>query len=575
MSMMSISDANNLESSSANNARWLLTYEHALWAGLLLLAALMRLWFLEVAPLNNGEAQAALQALALVKGTATTLGNPLLGALQALLFSLLNADGFSARFISALAGSAICLIPISQRKTLGRTRAFVMGLLLALSPTLWFASRQADGGLLAWLLAFSVWSAWKADNKSITAILLGLLLACGADAIAPTLTLLAIWFANSPHEKPDRRFWVMTLATLVFSATGLLFNVAGLGQLFAGYATWFSHLVQATGLPLGRAMMGMLYYELALLIGAIGSVIALALTRQIERDELPWLIWIGAGLIVLIINQSRSANDVIPIVIGLSGLASHGLNRILISLQTHGQLRYEGSYTAIAVGLFFFAGLGLRQYASSGETSWLMPVLICLVMSLALVTSANLLNDAGIGVRALLIALTLHMGLYSIATGTRLNLFQPDNPAEAYVLDVAQPELNTLAQTVQTLSTRAFGDPNTMPVQVSSNAPPALLWALRNQSAVNVSDNTGNASVLITPEAKPPEPRGSNGFSGNGFVIFNRQSLDAMRCRSESTKIDCVPLAKWVAFRRADNPTPERWVLWVRGDVANAASGIQ
>lgn len=572
--MMSISDT-DLDQRSDPITRTSLTYEHALWAGLLLLAALMRLWYLEVAPLNNAEAQAALQGLALAKGTATTLSNPLFGALQALLFSLLNPDGFSARLISALAGSAFCLVPIAQRSTLGRTRAFVMGLLLALSPTLWFASRQAEGGLLAWLLAFSVWSAWMADNKPITAILLGLLLACGADALAPTLTLLAIWFADPHRARPDRRFWIFTLATLVFSATGLLFNVAGLGQLFAGYATGFTHLVQATGLPLGRAMMGLLYYELALLIGAIGSVIALALTKQIERDELPWLIWIGVGLIVLIINQSRSANDVLPIVIGLCGLASHGLNRLLINLQEHGQLRYEGSYTAIAIGLFFFAGLGLRQYASSGETSWLMPVLICVVMSLALVTSANLLNDAGIGIRALLIALALHMGLYSVATGTRLNLFQPDNPAEAYVLDVAQPELNTLAQTVQTLSTRAFGDPNTMPVQVSGNAPPALLWALRNQTAVNVSDNTGNASVLITPEAKPPEPRGSNGYSGSGFVIFNRQPLDNARCRSESTKIDCVPLAKWVAFRRADNPTPDRWVLWVRGDVANAASGIQ
>ncbi|MCX7824091.1 MAG: hypothetical protein N2689_00850, partial [Verrucomicrobiae bacterium] len=45
------------------------------------------------------------------------------------------------------------MLPAALRWQLGRTRALIFGLLLALSPTLWFVSREMGGAMLAWTLA--------------------------------------------------------------------------------------------------------------------------------------------------------------------------------------------------------------------------------------------------------------------------------------------------------------------------------------------------------------------------------------------------------------------------------------
>ena len=86
-----------------------LTYEHLLWVLIGVLAAGLRLWFLDTTPLNNAEAHQTLQSYTLATLGSATLSNPLFGTLQAWLFAISSANEFTARLISALAGTALAL----------------------------------------------------------------------------------------------------------------------------------------------------------------------------------------------------------------------------------------------------------------------------------------------------------------------------------------------------------------------------------------------------------------------------------------------------------------------------------
>ena len=559
-----------------------LTYEHLLWVLIGVLAAGLRLWFLDTTPLNNAEAHQTLQSYTLATLGSATLSNPLFGTLQAWLFAISSANEFTARLISALAGTALCLLPILIRESLGRGRALALSALLALSPTVWFVSRQADGALLAWTLALALSLIWRAgrDTLSARAVLVGLLLACGADAISPLLVCAVVLAVTSERDTTNTpRIQVgqivIAIATFVLASTGLLMHPAGLGSVFGGLAEWFKRLTTADTLSFGRAFMGLLIYELPIIIGAIGAIAMLISTRRIQRDELRWLAWIGAGLVLLVLTQGRSAIDILPIVIGLAGFAAHSLNWLFNSLRRHGKWSFEGSYTALAFVTFISAGLSIRQYASTSEASWLMLVLLSVVLSAAAITSTGMLGDMGIGVRAVVAGLALNLLLYSVATGVHLNWVKPNNPTEPYVTDAVPNDLRVLAEMVQTISTRSQGDPNMMSVQVQRSAPASLVWALRHQTEVLLTENTGDSGVVITPQDAPPAARGNSGYVGTGFIIQTQASLDSVRCNRNPTQLDCVPLARWFAFRQADAPSNTRWVVWVRGDVANKASGIQ
>ncbi len=553
-----------------------LTYEHMIWAALALLAAGMRLWFLGNTPLNNSEAQVTLQSYGLATLGSGIAPNPLFSTVQSWLFMLTTASEFSARLIGALAGVALCLIPALLRDPLGRGRALALGFLLALSPTIWFVSRQADGAMLAWALAFGLYATWRTARLNTSALLLGLLLACGVDGISPLIAgVIVIITTRELSLAPfTPRFGLIALLALVLASTGLLLHPSGLGNVFGGLAAWFARMTDAGDLSLGRTLMGVWVYELPLMVGAIGTLALLVSLRRIDHAELHWLSWLGIGFILLFLTRGRSAADVVPLVIGMAGFAARIVDWLFTHLQRVGRWSLEGTYTALMATTYICAGLGIRQYASTSDASWLMLSLLAIVLSAAAITSTGMLGDMGIGVRGVVAGLAINLLLYGVAAGAHLVWVQPANPAEPYVTDAVPSDVRTLAETVQTISTRSQGDPSVMKVQVQRNAPPSLLWALRGQATVLVTENTGDEGVIITPEIAPPAARGNSGYVGSKFVVQSRSSLDSVRCNRNDTRLDCTPLARWFTFRKGDAPAQTRWVLWVRGDVANKASGV-
>ena len=130
--------------------RWTLTVtlEALLYAAIIGVAALLRLWNLAAAPLTAREAA---QALAAFNGTPMSAGgSPLLYGLNQVLFGLFSTtvNDAGVRLGAALIGTIMVALPALFRSYIGRYGALAAALMLALSPTLVVASRSVDGSIV-------------------------------------------------------------------------------------------------------------------------------------------------------------------------------------------------------------------------------------------------------------------------------------------------------------------------------------------------------------------------------------------------------------------------------------------
>jgi hypothetical protein len=562
------------------------TREHALWLGLLIAAALSRLLYLEAAPLNNTEAAASLGAWALLQGLAASITNPLFAAMQVLLFTLFGAHDWLARLVPACAGILFCLSPFVLRDHMGAGRALWLSAFLVLSPTLWFVSRQAEGASLAWALALSCFCAWKANSSILSGVLMGLLLACGQDAPTPLLVVLAARLADRMVAIDGRRFGPALVIALVLGSTGLLLRPAGLGDVFNGLAAWWSQLTTPGPFVAGRLLMGLAVYEpLIYLTALVGFALLIVVRRDAAAQKLMQRVStnlraeavsfarIIVGLILLFIMQGRQPSNLVPIVIGLAGLASYSAYTISKNMSAYAQLKFEGSLMATSLVLCLFGGLAVRQYAASGEASWLLLLVVAVVFNLALLAFGNVLGEFGIGLRAVASALGLVLVLHTVAAAVQLTQAHPTNPAEAYAIAPVPEELRTLAQTIEDKSNRAYGEPNVMALDVAESAPPALRWVLRNRTQLSFKAGSSDSTATLMPELQ--KPQGETAFVGSAFPVQRTVNLSAARCNSTAERLDCSALARWVVFREAGSPKNEFWVFWLRSDVAALASGVR
>src|SRR5512143_2263064 len=97
-----------------------ITAEVALYAAILGIAAVLRLWNLEASPLSTREAA---QAVAAFNGASMpTGGSPLLFGIHQLFFGLFGStvDDSGVRLVAALIGTIMVALPLLFRSALGR-----------------------------------------------------------------------------------------------------------------------------------------------------------------------------------------------------------------------------------------------------------------------------------------------------------------------------------------------------------------------------------------------------------------------------------------------------------------------
>ena len=577
-----------------------ITHEQVLWFGIALIAVVSRVLYLDYAPLNNVEAANSLRALALMPdtnlvstafataptGAVTSVGsiNPLFTTLQTLLFSVFGPTDLTARLISAIAGIVLVMLPWVQRASLGRSRAVWMGLFLALSPTLWFVSRQADGAALAWTLAVALYASWRISSQPrhqvsgpiMAGICLGLLLACGQHAVAPLLVVVVARMVSPAVPIDWRKFGSAAVISLILGSTALLFHPAGFGDVFNGLAAWWQQLTQPGPFVVGRLLLGLGVYEPLLYLSAIVGVLWLLVHKQSWRGEWVSVARIGAGFVLLVIMQGRQPDLWVPVIMGLAGLAATGANAIAQDIRNHAMPKFEGSLASISFVLLLLGGVAFRQYAASGDTTWLLLIAVALLFNLALLAFGNILSGFGVGLRAIAIAMGIMLGLHTAAAAIQLNHVNPTNPAEPYVIAPADEALRTLAQTVQTASIRAYGDASTLKIDAPADVPTSLRWLLRTQTASTLRGASDESTAALTPiDQRPGGAESQTAFVGTGFVVQRSLNLNGVRCTPAGDRTDCSAIARWIAFRTAGTPSLIQWIFWLRGDIAALVSGNQ
>ena len=126
--------------------------EVPLYLIVLITGAWLRLHQIDRYPLSDAEASEALAALPAAsefEPPDLSSHSPAYTVLSRLAFSLSGAGDGAARWTPAIAGAALVLTPLIIRRQFGRGPALLAAILLAVSPTVWTASRIAGGATLA------------------------------------------------------------------------------------------------------------------------------------------------------------------------------------------------------------------------------------------------------------------------------------------------------------------------------------------------------------------------------------------------------------------------------------------
>ena len=562
---------------------WNLSTETALWIGLAIAAFATRLWRLDLAPLSNAEARYALDSLNVLRGGAVSTANPLLASVQTIVMAVFGASDFSVRLPSALAGAVLCILPAALRHETGKRQALVFSALLILSPALQYASRQASGGILAWTFALWAFLNWRRGQRVSMAVAAGLLLACGQDAVTPllvvsagaALTLLAqhrrvISIGLSPTHL------VIAGAIFVAATTAVLWRPSGLGDSFNGFAAWWSSLFAGGSLGLLRVFAGLSFYETLLIGSAAAGVMILLVQRKPRLLDTGWLSFIAVGMLLLVVNGSRTVADIAPILIGCAGSGAAAWAALWQSYQRHIEpLWSEGIVITVTLLMLVYAYLGLTMFAEQQQSAYLVSIFLAVLMIAGTGIICTLLLDGMAAIRGINTAIGIGLLVYTISVGYHLTQVRTTNPAEAYVSDASSDGLPLLVKTIEDTGIRAYSGAHAMPLQVSDAAPAALRWTLRDQRNITYVAKLTDSPAALTPINEKPES--TSAYIGSAFRITNTASLNELGCQSAVMGInqfDCPPLLRWLIRRTLDERIVTRWVLWLRSDTASRASGM-
>ena len=247
---------------SAVPSSWL-TVEVALYILIGMIAAGLRFYALGAQPLRESEAAQALAAWRFLG-----IGNwgwgidvsysPLLFLGNVFTFFLLGASNALARWVPALSGTLLVVLPYFLRHRLGRSGALVASILLALSPSALFFSRHLGGPIVvaACVLAILVGFFSYLDSKQpkyayLTAVALALSLSTApliytfilivgtfllllglvyrlAEVDMGWSAVLAAWRAAREEKALLKNVALVGVVVLVLVCTAFLLNFAGL-----------------------------------------------------------------------------------------------------------------------------------------------------------------------------------------------------------------------------------------------------------------------------------------------------------------------------------------------------------
>jgi uncharacterized protein (TIGR03663 family) len=502
-----------------------LTLEVALYGAILVAGAWLRFYALGRSPLGEGEASLAQQAWAYYwhgPAGADAVEVPFLFWGNVLSFLMLGGSDYTARMVSALAGTALVACPALARHWLGRWGALATSLILALSSTLLYLSRtlsQDMGALAAFsflAIGFFRWLEWGRDADAY--------LAAGALAVGLTtgpafydlLAMLAsfwllVWLVQRVgparlgwwemlqgrwREAEARRgLWprvgMGALVAFLLLSCGLGTHLPGLRSAIDSFPRWLASFRSSWDGMLLRHHLGVLgIYEFGILIlGAVGLALAL------RRGNSPFLLALAYwALAMLVLNAVRpgpwgggAGHMLMPFALGAGFLGG----RLAERLETSFTWR-EAAVGLLGLGMGLYILLWLAGFARERPPNSvvlagreiLLPALLYVYLGLLGLLGLALFSWRWLGrERTLSLGGTLAL-LYALSfsahTSLSLNFYADTGPSERLVAPATSADVRRMVGMLEAYSLQREGDKHLIGVEVDGRLQSVLGWYLRD-----------------------------------------------------------------------------------------------
>jgi uncharacterized protein (TIGR03663 family) len=567
------------ESSSAD-ARLLgppwLTVESALYIGLVLVAGVLRFWALGSQPLQEREAELALDVWRFYTGGAASIRghSPLLFHGTTLAYALFGASDYATRVIPALAGTAMVGLPYLLRPYLGRRAALICATILVFSPSFIFFSRQLDGGIVASAAALALLagvleylSQRRESQLFLVAGALGVLLLADGSAYTTLLALGAFFVASMIYSRRrrlpglwsalawvegDRRPDMPWRAVGVFAGlvlllgTGFFVNLYGIQATLDLCSSWLGQFLPASmGQPWHYYASLLAAYEVPVLVFGLAG--ACYLTR---RDPLFTLLtcWFGISLVLYSVMGTKPPSGVLQILLPLTLLAARSIADLLDRIGEGERWLWARLSLLICIPAICHLILQLAAFgdpSDPGDPRYLVLVLLSLFFLVCVVLFVGVLSmdwrssiyTGGLVVLVILASLMIHITW-------RLNYHHPGTPFEIVVENPTSPDVRNLVRAIEEFSNQQERERHSIDITIVEDESPVLAWYLKDFPELTfVSRSTWSLTpVVIAPLANPPylpEYRGarfriqsswsSEGQPGHGLVnwVLFRESIQA------------------------------------------------
>lgn len=544
-----------------------------------LIAIGFRLIQLGATPLTDSEAQFALQALHIARGE-----NPLLGPQPAyilftsLLFLVTEATNFMARFIPAIAGSALVFAPYYFRDRLKPLVALILAFLFAFDPALVALSRQSNGTILALTFLLFAWGMWRNGRAVPAGIFAGLALLSGPSLwsgllmLGLTSVLLRGNLTSSvkPAQSEVRASLVAIVATILLAGTLFLTTPNGLSALFNSIPAYLQGWTSPSVFNPGLMLFTFLAYET---LGIFLAIFALIRGFRLGSPRVTRLaIWLGVSLLIVVFY--RQPGELVWVIIPLLILAAQELSRVF---DIYPDERIEISVVAGAVLIllvyiwFNVAAIGLNPYDQFSTT--VMPLFgrmvelpfgaryvvmfgasLILVICISLVAFGWSPRTARLGTTW---SFSLFLGVYTLSAAWGTSGMRIPNGVELWKPDQAPVQADLFISSVNDISRFSRGHVQAQPVTVLGIDSPALEWALRNHAVevVSVLNPTDAPPIVITPLMN--EPGLPAAYRGQDFTWRQPPSWAV---------IQRPDWFRWLVYRQLPRDT-ETIILWARDDL--------
>jgi uncharacterized protein (TIGR03663 family) len=575
----------------ATQAGVVVTAEVVLYAAILGVAAVLRLWNLDASPLSTREAA---QAVAAFNGTAMPAGgSPLLFGINQVLFGLFGAtvNDSGVRLAAALIGTIMALLPALFRSAIGRYGALAAALMLAISPTLVAASRSLDGAIVAAACALAAngfglryFTAQKRIDLIGLAIAIGLGLTSGpgvitiAVVVAPALWIVYRWVASDEDRAQLHRLrqesHALREAVLIggamclLAATTLFLRPTGVANVPEIVSAWFGAWSAMDSIGALRLFQILIVYEpLILFFGVAGLIASL---RRISGVAVLLSVWTIGALIVALLQPGREVFDLTLVLTPLALLGGLLVDGVALDLERRGAWRAEGLFWIVAAAALGFAAINASRTATSAISSNLfLGVPLSLATSLSLGTLLMALVLCGVfalligwraTVRAATVTLFVALAVISFSSAWNLTQVRPGNPRELLWGPAATaPDVRAMRHLIEAVSTQRTGLVDQVQVGVTLPADdPVLRWYLRDFKRVQynaaISDLT---PVIVAPLGSTFPPFVPDVYQGQPFVT---QTL------WEPSQLTENDFLRWWLYRESDiAPLPVKtYVVWVK-----------